>query len=158
MVLGHVARPGQYALDGTNEHLIDVLALAGGRAEDGADRVVVTRRGGKQTTFEVDIAKMYREGDMSADIRLESGDVVFVPAAPVFYVYGAVQRAGVYRLEPQTSVRAALSVGGGLTPRASQRRIEIHRRQPDGTVREMQARLSDLVQANDVVYVKESLF
>jgi polysaccharide export outer membrane protein len=158
MVLGHVAKPGQYPLDGTNERLIDVLALAGGRSETGADRVVVTRREGDARTFEVDIAQMYREGDMSGDLRLEAGDVIFVPEAPVFYVYGAVQRAGMYRLEPATTVRAALSVGGGLTPRASQRRIEIHRRTPDGKVREMKANLSDQLQPDDVVFVKESLF
>lgn len=158
MVLGHVTRPGQYALDGTNERLLDILALAGGRTETGADRVVVTRREGEARTYEIDITQMYRKGDLSGDLRLETGDVVFVPEAPVFYVYGAVQRAGMYRLEPSTSVRAALSVGGGLTPRASQRRIEIHRRQPDGTVREMKADLSDPIQANDVIYVKESLF
>lgn len=158
MVLGHVAKPGQYPLDGTNERLIDVLALAGGRSETGADRVVVTRREGDARTFEVDIAQMYRDGDMSGDLRLEAGDVIFVPEAPVFYVYGAVQRAGMYRLEPATTVRAALSVGGGLTPRASQRRIEIHRRTPDGKVREMKANLSDQLQPDDVVFVKESLF
>ena len=101
---------------------------------------------------------MYRDGDMSGDLQLEAGDVIFVPEAPVFYVYGAVQRAGMYRLEPATTVRAALSVGGGLTPRASQRRIEIHRRTPDGKVREMKASLSDQLQPDDVVFVKESLF
>ncbi len=158
MVMGHVAKPGQYALDGTNERLIDILALAGGRSETGADTVVVTRRAGEPQTFEINIAEMYRKGDLSSDLRLEGGDVIYVPEAPVFYVYGAVQRAGVYRLEPATSVRAALSVGGGLTQRASQRRIEIHRRLPDGTVREFKADLQDPIQPNDVIYVKESLF
>lgn len=158
MVMGHVAKPGQYPLDGTNERLIDILALAGGRSETGADTVVVTRRSGETQTFEVNIAEMYRKGDLSSDLRLEGGDVIYVPEAPVFYVYGAVQRAGVYRLEPATTVRAALSVGGGLTQRASQRRIEIHRPQPDGSVREFKADLKDPVQPNDVIYVKESLF
>jgi polysaccharide export outer membrane protein len=158
MVMGHVVKPGQYALDGTNERLIDILALAGGRAETGADNVVVTRRTGEPKTFEVNIAEMYRKGDLTSDLRLEGGDVVYVPEAPVFYVYGAVQRAGVYRLEPATTVRAALSVGGGLTQRASQRRIEIHRPMPDGSVREFRARLQDPIQPNDVIYVKESLF
>jgi polysaccharide biosynthesis/export protein len=158
MVMGHVVKPGQYALDGTNERLIDILALAGGRAETGADSIVVTRRSGEARTFEVNIAEMYRKGDLTADLKLEGGDVIYVPEAPVFYVYGAVQRAGVYRLEPTTSVRAALSVGGGLTQRASQRRIEIHRRMPDGTVREFRAKLADPLKANDVVFVKESLF
>ncbi len=115
-VLGHVAKPGQYALDGTNNRLTDILAMAGGRTAEGSDVVVVTRRVGPAQRFEVDVAGMYRDGDLSRDLGLEAGDVVYVPAAPVFYVYGAVQRAGVYRLAPDTSVRAALSIGGGLTP------------------------------------------
>jgi polysaccharide export outer membrane protein len=156
-VLGHVAKPGQYALDGTNERLSDVLALAGGRTADGSDRVVVTRRSGSGERFEIDVAGMYRNGDLSHDITLAAGDAVYVPSAPVFYVYGAVQRAGVYRLEPDTSVRAALSIGGGLTPRASQR-IQINRRMPDGKIHELRGQLADRVEADDVIFVKESLF
>jgi len=157
-VLGHVAKPGQYALDGTNEHLSDVLAAAGGRSEDGSDHVVVTRRDGKEEHFDIDVARMYKDGDLTRDVRLQSGDVVYVPAAPVFYVYGAVQRAGVYRLEDDTSVRAALSIGGGLTPRGSERGISIHRRMPDGSTHDLHAKLTDAVEANDVIYVRESLF
>jgi len=157
-ILGHVAKPGQYALDGTNNHLTDILALAGGRTTEGSDVVVVTRRVGAPQRIEVDVAGMYRDGDLSRDISLEAGDMVYVPTAPVFYVYGAVQRAGVYRLTPDTSVRAALSIGGGLTQRASQRGISINRRMPDGKVRQVTARLDDEVEANDVIFVKESLF
>jgi polysaccharide export outer membrane protein len=158
LVLGHVIKPGQYPLDGSSDRLTDILALAGGRAENGSDTVVVTRRDGEPHRIEVDVARMYRDGDLSRDIKLQTGDVVFVPEAPVFYVYGAVQRAGVYRLEPSTTVRAALSVGGGLTPRASQRSIRIHRKMPDGSTRELSARLADPIEANDVIYVKERLF
>jgi len=158
LVLGHVIKPGQYPLDGSSDRLTDILALAGGRAENGADTVVVTRREGEPHRIEVDIARMYRDGDLTRDIKLQTGDVVFVPEAPVFYVYGAVQRAGVYRLEPATTVRAALSVGGGLTPRASQRSIRIHRKMPDGSTRELNARLADQIEANDVIFVKERLF
>jgi polysaccharide export outer membrane protein len=157
-ILGYVAKPGQYGLDGTNNHLTDILAMAGGRTQEGSDVVVVTRRNGTEKRFEVDVAGMYRDGDLSRDIALEAGDVVYVPAAPVFYVYGAVQRAGVYRLPADASVRAALSIGGGLTQRASQRGISINRRMPDGTTRELPARLADAVEANDVIFVKESFF
>jgi len=158
LVLGHVVKPGQYPLDGSSDRLTDILALAGGRAENGADTVVVTRRDGQPHRLEVDITRMYREGDLSRDIHLQNGDMIFVPEAPVFYVYGAVQRAGSYRLEPSTTVMAALSLGGGLTPRASQRGIRIHRKMPDGSTRELSARLADRIEANDVIFVKERLF
>jgi polysaccharide export outer membrane protein len=136
-----------------------VLALAGGITATGDNTVVVmTDRTGTTERIEVDIPGMYRAGDLSGDIELASGDTVFVPDAPVFYVYGAVQRAGAYRLESDTLVQHALSLGGGLTPRGSERGIEIHRRMPDGSLQELDADIDDAVVANDVIYVRESIF
>lgn len=158
-VLGHVQRPGQYPLDGTALRVTDVLALAGGITESGDNTVVVmTDRNGATERIEVDVPGMYRDGDLSADIELASGDTVFVPSARVFYVYGAVQRAGAYRLERDTLVQHALSLGGGLTPRGSERGIRIHRRMPDGSLQEIDADADDKVLENDVIYVRESIF
>ena len=158
-VLGHVQRPGQYPLDGTALRVTDALALAGGVTESGDNTVVVmTDRNGTSERIEVDVPGMYRAGDLSADIELASGDTVFVPSAPVFYVYGAVQRAGAYRLESDTLVQHALSLGGGLTPRGSERGIRIHRRMPDGSLQVLDADADDKVLANDVIHVKESIF
>jgi polysaccharide export outer membrane protein len=81
-----------------------------------------------------------------------------VRRAPVFYIYGEVQRAGAYRLEPEMTVQQALSVGGGVTPRGTQRGLKIHRKTPDGQVLKIDADLTDQVRAEDVIYVKESLF
>jgi polysaccharide export outer membrane protein len=51
----------------------------------------------------------------------------------------------------------ALSVGGGVTPRGTDRGLKI-RREQDGKFQTIDARLTDPVQANDVIYVRESLF
>ena len=158
-VLGQVARPGRYPLDDTSANLTDILALAGGVSPTGDDNVTVTmRRDGKTVNLEVDVPSMYRTGDMSRNIRLENGDVIFVQRAPVFYIYGEVQRAGSYRLEQGMTVMQALSVGGGVTARGTDRGLKIRRRGGDGGLHAIDARLTDLVQPNDVIYVKESLF
>ncbi|MBI3043018.1 MAG: polysaccharide export protein EpsE [Betaproteobacteria bacterium] len=158
-VLGHVARPGRYALDDINPKLTDLLALAGGITPAGDDTVtVMVTRGGKITKLEIDVPRMYRSGDLSRNIEVESGDTIFVQRAPVFYIYGEVQRAGAYRLEPEMAVMHALSLGGGLTPRGTERGLKIHRRMPDGTVVRLDARLTDPVQPDDVIHVSESLF
>ncbi len=158
-VLGQVVRPGRYPLDDTSSNLTDILALAGGISPTGDDNVSVTmKRDGKIVKLEVDVPTMYRTGDMSRNIRLENGDVIFVQRAPVFYIYGEVQRAGSYRLEQAMTVMQALSVGGGVTPRGTDRGLKIRRRALDGTLRVVDARLNDLVEPNDVIYVKESLF
>jgi polysaccharide export outer membrane protein len=158
-VLGQVARPGRYPLDDTSSNLTDILALAGGISPTGDDNVTVTmKRDGKIVKVDIDVPMMYRVGDMSRNIRLENGDVIFVQRAPVFYIYGEVQRAGSYRLEQAMTVMQALSLGGGVTPRGTDRGLKIRRRAPDGTLQAVDARLTDLVQANDVIYVRESLF
>jgi polysaccharide export outer membrane protein len=158
-VLGQVARPGRYPLDDTSANLTDILALAGGISPTGDDNVTVTmKREGKIVKMNVDVPTMYRTGDMSRNIRLENGDVIFVQRAPVFYIYGEVQRAGSYRLEQAMTVMQALSLGGGVTPRGTDRGLKIRRRAPDGTLHTVDVRLTDLVQPDDVIYVRESLF
>jgi len=159
-VLGQVGRPGRYPLDDVGNNLIDVLALAGGITPGGDDNVVVMlNRNGKPSRTSVDVPAMYRTGDMSHNLRLENGDVIYVERAPQFYIYGEVQHAGAFRLEPDMTVMQALSVGGGLTTRGTLRGLEIHRRMPDGQIQDLgSVRLTDVVQPNDVILVRERLF
>ena len=159
-VLGQVGRPGRYPLDDVSSNLTDVLALAGGINPSGDDNVVVMlNRNGKPTRTSIDVPAMYRTGDMSHNVRLQNGDVIYVERAPQFYIHGEVQRAGAYRLEPDMTVMQALSVGGGLTARGTLRGLEIHRRMPDGQIQDLSAvRPTDAVQPNDVILVRERLF
>jgi polysaccharide export outer membrane protein len=90
-------------------------------------------------------------------MQLENGDTIFVDRAPVFYIYGEVQRAGAYRLEPNTIVMQALSLGGGLTTRATERGIGIQRRMPNGELTMIEAKLTDPLQADDIVVVRERM-
>ncbi|MGB5082812.1 MAG: polysaccharide export protein EpsE [Burkholderiales bacterium] len=158
-VLGQVARPGRYALDDTSSSLIDVLALAGGISPTGDDTVtVMVTRSGKTQKLDINVPGMYRTGDLSRNIRVENGDAIFVGRAPVFYIYGEVQRPGAFRLEPAMTVMQALSVGGGITPRGTDRGLRIHRRSAGGSIAKIDAQLTDPVRPDDVIYVKESLF
>ncbi len=158
-VLGQVARPGPYPLDGTGRTLTAMLAQAGGLTANADDTVIVIRRRGEDVQrLAVDVPAMYRTGDVRSDLELQTGDTVFVPNAPVFYIYGAVQKPGMYRLEPETSVLRALSLGGGLAPRGSERGVIISRTMPDGSMREIRAALDDRVEANDIVRIKQGVF
>jgi len=69
-----------------------------------------------------------------------------------------VQRPGAFRLVQNMSVVQALSMGGGVTVRGTQRGIRILRRDASGAMQEMEAQLADMVEKDDVIYVKESLF
>jgi polysaccharide biosynthesis/export protein len=157
-VLGQFAKPGNYVLEDNRSRLTDILTLAGGISATGAETIrVLTNRDGKYEEHEIYFPALFRGGDPSANLQLENGDTIFVERAPVFYIYGEVQRAGAYRLEPNTVVMQALSLGGGLTARATERGIGIHRRMPNGELVKIDARLTDPIQADDIVYVRERL-
>jgi polysaccharide export outer membrane protein len=158
-VLGQVNRPGRFPLETSNTRLSDMLATAGGIAATGADTVIVTGvRDGKPFRREVDIAKMYLQGDLSADIPLQGGDALYVHRAPVFYIYGEVQRPGSFRLERNMTVMQALASGGGITLRGTLRGMQINRRDASGKPEAVRPSLDDLLQPDDVIYVRESMF
>lgn len=158
-VLGNVNKPGRYPLEGTSAKLTDLLAIAGGIAPTGSDQVtIVSTRGGTTTSMDVDIPSMLRTGDLSKNVTLEPGDTVFVHRAPMVYVYGEVQKGGAYRLENGMTVMQAIAMGGGITPRGTERGIKVTRKNGDGRTKDMTVRLTDQVQVDDVIYVRESLF
>lgn len=158
-VLGQVARPGRYALEDPSSGVTDLIAQAGGITATGDENVVVVMtREGRHQRDEVNVQQMVRKGDLSNNLQLQAGDTIYVPRMPVFYIYGEVLRAGVYRLEPVMTVMQALAVGGGITPRGTERNLQIRRRGPDGEVRTIDARPDETLLADDVVYVRDSLF
>jgi polysaccharide export outer membrane protein len=103
-------------------------------------------------------AQTHQVSLLGKSFELQGGDTVHVDRAPVFYIYGEVTRAGAYRLEPGLTVMQAISLGGGITPRGRDRRLKLRRAGPDGKIVETDVALRDAVKADDVIYVKESLF
>lgn len=158
-VLGNVQKPGRYPLDATTAKVTDLIALAGGIAPTGSDEItVMTSRNGKTERREIDLAAMIRSGDLSQNLELQAGDTIYVGRAPMIYVTGEVTRAGAYRVEKDMTVMQAIALGGGITPRGTERGIRIHRKNGDGQIHRMEAKLTDPVQTDDVIFVRESLF
>jgi polysaccharide biosynthesis/export protein len=56
------------------------------------------------------------------------------------------------------TVMQALAQGGGHTIRGSEWRLRLHRKNGDGVVEKLSPEMSDAVQANDIIYVRESIF
>ena len=155
-VLGNVNKPGRYPLDAINVRLTDVLATAGGVAGTGSDMVTIVSTGNRKT--DVDLAAMFRNGDLSKNVELQPGDTVYVHRAPMVYVYGEVQKGGAYRVEPHMTVMQAIALASGITPRGTDRGVKLSRRDANGNVRKIDVALTDPVQPDDVIYVRESLF
>ncbi|WP_293776198.1 polysaccharide export protein EpsE [uncultured Oxalicibacterium sp.] len=157
-VLGQVNKPGRFPVDGKRS-LTDILAMAGGLNEDADDRITLVRtRDGKTTREQINLADIMQADGNGSNPDLLPGDVIYVSRAPRFYIYGEVQKPGSYRLEPGMSILQALSVGGGLSPRGTERGVRVKRRDENGVMHILEVKHEDRVQVNDVIYVKESFF
>lgn len=158
-VLGQVGRSGSYPLQTTNMRVSQILAEAGGVTSTGDDRVVLSgTRGGKPYRREIDIDALYKGQSLDDDVVVVGGDTVFVPRAPMFYIYGEVAKPGNYRVERGMTMRQAIAAGGGLTLRGTERRLRVVRPTAQGSSEKLPVELDEAVRPGDVVYVNESLF
>jgi polysaccharide export outer membrane protein len=158
-VIGQVNKPGKYPLDKAST-ITDLLAMAGGVNSNGGDTAILIRAGKdgkKENRKEIDLYTLFQKGE-SEDIGVFGGDIIYVPRASVFYVYGEVQRPGMYRLERNMTVAQAISVGGGLTPKGTENRLEVKRRDEKGAMQLVDMELHEQLRADDVLYIKESWF
>ena len=89
-------------------------------------------------------------GTLSANVMIRDGDTIFVPRAERFYVTGHVRSPGAYVFEPNLTVLQAISLAGGLTDRGSNRGLRIIRNQ-----KELDAKLTDIVQPGDTIIVRQ---
>lgn len=157
-VLGMVNRPGKFPLQKASK-LTDILAVAGGVQLIGSDTLVLlSNRDGKAQRKEIDLQALFLDGGDSLNVDVGNNDILYVPREHRFYIYGEVQRPGAFRLEKNMSVVQALSVGGGLNARGTQKGIRVLRRATDGAMQTLEVQLSDMLRPDDVIYVKESLF
>lgn len=157
-VLGEVNRPGRFPLE-TPSRVSDMLAVAGGATATGDDFAILTgTRNGEPFRKIIDIPELYLGESSEEDILLAGGDVIYVHRAPVFYIYGEAQRPGAYRIERGMTVMQALAQGGGPTLRGSEWRLRLHRASDDGGVKKLSPKMTDAVQPNDILYVRESIF
>ncbi|MES1980884.1 MAG: polysaccharide export protein EpsE [Pseudomonadota bacterium] len=156
-VLGEAFKPGRYPLDRPST-LTDLLATAGGITANGSDQItIISHKDGKSSRQEYDLREIFNKNGGN-DIWVAPGDIIYVPRAPVFYIYGEVQHPGVFRLEHDMFVAQALAAGGGLTARGTERGLKIKRRKAGGKLETISADVSTPLLADDVVQAQESLF
>lgn len=81
-VLGEVKKPGSLELPMERKmSVLEAVTMAGGFTQIAAqDRTrILRKKNGKSFFINVEISKITKEGDKTADISLEPNDVVFVP-------------------------------------------------------------------------------
>ncbi len=131
-VVGDVVQPGAYQISSLGT-VLTALYAAGGIAEEGNTRAVQIQRAGT-TVATFDLYDYLLRGDTRADIRLETGDVVFVPPYGArVWVSGAVRRPAIYEARSGDQLLDVLRAAGGFRADASLRRLTVHRILPGAT-------------------------
>ena len=125
-VTGEVAQAGAYQLASVAT-VTNALYAAGGPTELGSLREIkVQRRSGEEVSL--DLYPYLLDGDVSGDVILRQGDVVFVPLrGRRVKLYGSVVRPAHYELDADNDLSDILDASGGFAPAANRQRITIHR-------------------------------
>jgi polysaccharide export outer membrane protein len=130
-VVGDLQHPGSYTVSSAGTALTALYA-AGGPTINGSLRHIQIRRGG-HTVDALDVYDYVLRGDASHDVRLQSGDIVFVPVhGPRARVVGEVVRPATYELKAGESLPQLLEAAGGFTALAARLRVYIERIVPSG--------------------------
>ena len=114
---GEVRVPGAYSVSALTT-VTQALFQAGGVTDIGSLRGIQVRRAGEVvTTF--DVYDLLMRGDPSGDIRLQSGDVLFVPTVDsVVEMRGEVRRPMAYELLGGETIADLIQMAGGFTKEA----------------------------------------
>ncbi|HEY2067878.1 MAG TPA: SLBB domain-containing protein, partial [Gemmatimonadaceae bacterium] len=125
-VTGDVQRPGSYQVSSAGTALAALYA-AGGPTVNGSLRHILIRRGGV-TVDTLDVYDYLVRGDASHDVRLETGDIVFVPVhGPRVRMVGEIVRPATYELKGGETLNELIQYAGGFQATASQARVVIER-------------------------------
>ncbi|WP_020589313.1 polysaccharide biosynthesis/export family protein [Desulfobacter curvatus] len=145
-ISGAVKKPGQYEMTSVTNFL-ELVSRAEGLLKDrGSIAYVLREIHGISTeedvkkaiknnaTIKVDLTQLLDEGDMSHNITLVPGDIVYIPRADKLnqsvykiYVEGEVKKPGVYDYQPGMTAMAACVMAGGFDKYAAISRVKIVR-------------------------------
>ena len=129
-VLGDVNHPGSYLVSGLST-LSNALFVSGGVSKKGSLRHIMLKRSGINVA-ELDLYDFLLKGDSRNDVRLQPGDVVFVPPiGDIIAVAGEVTRPGIYEIKNKNAshhdVADLLKLAGGQLATADLNHAQVDR-------------------------------
>ena len=125
-VVGSVKKPGAYTVSAFDTILNALMYVRGPDVLGSMRNIQLRRRNKIVTTF--DLYDLILKGNNSKDMRLEPGDIIFVPKAETIVAIGGdVKVPAVYELKKEKSLLNALKLAGGIKPSAYSEQIQIQR-------------------------------
>jgi protein involved in polysaccharide export with SLBB domain len=129
-VVGEANKPGSYTVSGLST-ITSALYASGGIKTTGSLRDIQLKRRGT-VVRRLDLYDLLLRGDTTHDGKLQAGDVIFIPTVgPTAAVDGEVRRPAIYELRGNTPLSALITLAGGFTPDADERRVTVVRRGED---------------------------
>jgi protein involved in polysaccharide export with SLBB domain len=126
VVVGEARRPGTYTVSALST-VLNALFVSGGPNVQGSMRRIEIRRAGEPTAY-FDLYDLVLHGDKSKDLRLQPGDVIFIPAVgPQVALAGSVRHPAIYEVTNDNTVGDVLNLAGGLSATATASRISLER-------------------------------
>lgn len=129
-LVGQARKPGTYTVSSLST-LVTALFASGGPSATGSLRRVQVKRGGKVVT-ELDLYAFIAKGDKTADIKLQDGDSIYIPAATGYIALtGTVNTPAIYELKGSgDTIGSVLEIAGGMPVVADPRRVTLERIDP----------------------------
>lgn len=171
-VSGAVKKPDTYEMLG-EKTLLEMISKAGGLDTDFGREIIVfrTEEDGAAKRIPLDLDRLVYQADPSLNIPVVPGDIIYIPTLEKMrlFVSGAVKNPNLYevpRTDPVTVLKA-ITLAGGTTDRAAEKRVQILRTAPDGTRQKILVDLrkvkrgkaeDPVLQRDDLVLVPEAYF
>ena len=162
-IYGEVRMPQRLPMTGPMT-LMEALSAAGSWTPNASSVVTIARRppaGSSGAQLDAEIRRINLDdlsrGAANANIYLQGGDIITVPKAETIFVQGRVKNVGVYNWEPGLTVQQAITKAGGIDDRGRDSGLKVTR-VVDGKNKEIDVRLTDLVQPNDIIVVPARRF
>lgn len=125
-MVGEAVTPGSYTLSSLST-VYNALFAAGGPSKRGSLRNIQLLRNGKRIQS-IDIYDFLLNGDRGQDVRLQSGDTIFIPmAGPVAGMAGNVRRPAIYEMKGPMTLGELIELAGGISPVGYLQRVQIER-------------------------------
>jgi polysaccharide biosynthesis/export protein len=125
-ITGEVARPGGYVAS-PMASVLNALYQAGGPTANGSFREVQVLRSGN-VVHRVDLYSFLLRGDNLDRVRMEPGDVIFVPPRGQHVsIHGEVTRPAIYEMLTGETFLDLLAFAGGVRAPAHLRRARVER-------------------------------
>ena len=171
-VSGAVKKPGTYEMLG-RKTLLEMLSMAGGLDSDFGKQIVIFRQksNGATERIAIDLDRLVYAADPALNVVVAPNDIIYVPAVEKvrIFVSGAVRKPGLYevpRHEPVTLLKA-ITLAGGTTDRAAEKKIQIMRTEEDGSRVTLVVNLKQIkrgkaedpiLHPDDIVLIPEAFF